>query len=101
MVSVSDVLPVVLAGTYRHYWETAPVLYLCSIITYIPGIRVCNGRFCDSLPPQTSDFVSLTNVSWLLDTRKDAMKKVSTCIFLFAKGYRTMTSGRPGAPYFR
>ena len=40
-------------------------------------------------PPQTSDFLSLTNVSSLLDTTKDAMKNIpgtSSRIFLFCKG---------------
>ena len=43
-------------------------------------------------PPQNRRF-SLTNVSWLLDTRKDALKRVSAYIILFAEDYRTMTSG--------
>ena len=29
------------------------------------------------------------------------MKKASSNIFMFTKGYRTMTSGRQGAQYFR
>ena len=49
-------------------------------------------------PPQTGDI--LTNVSWLVDTRKDAMKKPSSHNFMFAKVYRTMTSGWQGPPYF-
>ena len=40
-------------------------------------------------------------VSWLLETRKDVMKTISACIFLFAKGYRTPTSGWHGPPCFR
>ena len=46
----------------------------------------------------------LTNVSWLLDTRKGAMKKSSSNIFMIAKVYRiyrTMTPGRQWARYFR
>ena len=34
----------------------------------------------------------LTNVAWLLGTRKDAMKKKPSCTVLFAGAYRTMTS---------
>ena len=46
--------------------------------------------------------LSLTNVSWLLDTRKNAATKtMSSSILLFAKDYRTMTSGWQGAPYIR
>ena len=55
--------------------------------------------FYDS--PRPKQAISLTNVSWLLDTRKDAMKKVSPFICLFAKDNQTMTSGWQGAPYFR
>ena len=43
-------------------------------------------------PPQNQRF-SLTNVSWLLDTRKGANKKLSPNVLLFAKDYRTMASG--------
>ena len=50
-------------------------------------------------PPPNQRF-SLTNVLWLLDTRKDARKIISSCIFLFPKDYQTMTSGWQGAPYF-
>ena len=52
-------------------------------------------------PPKTVDFFffffPLTNVSWMLDTREGANKKQSPNILLFAKGYRTMTSGWKGA----
>ena len=51
-------------------------------------------------PPKNSDFI-LTNVSWLLDTRKDAMKQMSSRIFLVAKYYQTMPSRWQWAPYFR
>ena len=44
---------------------------------------------------------SLAHVLCLLDTRKDAMTKMSSHIFVLAKDYRTMTSGWQGAPYFR
>ena len=50
-------------------------------------------------PPQKRRF-SLANVSWLVDTRKDAMKKQSSHMSMFAKVYRTMTSGRQGVTYF-
>ena len=36
-------------------------------------------------PPQNQRF-SLTNVSWLLDTRKDAMKRISACITFVCGG---------------
>ena len=43
--------------------------------------------FHDSPPPKkTAVFFNETNVSWLLDTRKDAVEKKSIpCIFLRAK----------------
>ena len=46
-------------------------------------------------PPKTSDII-LTSFFWLLDTRKDAMKKTSSHNFLFAKDYQAMTSGWQG-----
>ena len=60
-------------------------------------------------PPKPAIFFS-GRFSLLLDTRKDAMMKMSTRIFLFAKDYRLMTSGwvamgavfqeiRPGAGF--
>ena len=62
-------------------------------------------------PPKTSDFLS-TNVSWLLDTKKDTVieKKVFKYIFLCAKrsndrrrpgveGHRFSGEIRPGADY--
>ena len=59
-------------------------------------------------PPKNNVFFSRA-FSWLLDTRKDAMKKVSACNFLFAEDDRTVTSGwfrgivfqevRPGASF--
>ena len=54
-------------------------------------------------PRKINNGFLLTNVSWLLDTRKDAMnkKKYFTFIFLFAKDYRTMTSGLQVASCFR
>ena len=42
-----------------------------------------------------------TNASWLLDARKDAVKVISSYVFLLAKDDRTMTLGWQGAPYFR
>ena len=54
-----------------------------------------------SSPPQNQRFF-LTNVSRLVDTRKDATIKLSPYYaFLFAEGYREMTSGRQGAAYLR
>ena len=41
------------------------------------------------------------NHSWLLDTRKDAIKERSPYIVLRAKVHRTMTSGFQGTPYFK
>ena len=44
----------------------------------------------------------LTNVSWLLNTRKGAISKIVSILFnLFAKDYRTIMSERHGTPYFR
>ena len=55
-----------------------------------------------TIPPPLNQRFYLSKVSWLLDTKKDARK-----IYLHAlscvpgtKGYRTMTSGWQGAPYF-
>ena len=50
-------------------------------------------------PPPNQRF-SLTNVLLLLETRKVAMKRTSSHIFLFAKGYRPMMWGWQGALYF-
>ena len=65
-------------------------------------------------PPQKKTaifFSACTNVSWLLDMRKVAVKSRSPylCVFLFAMDYRTMASGlargtvfqevRPGAGF--
>ena len=52
-------------------------------------------------PPPPNQRFSSTIFSWLLHTRNDAMKKMFSCISLVAKDYRSMTSGRQGAPYFR
>ena len=49
-------------------------------------------------PPPNRRFC-LTIFSWLLDTRKDAMETMSSCMFWLAKDYRTMSSGWQGAPY--
>ena len=45
------------------------------------------GRGSDSTiaPPQKIKRISLKNVSWLLETRKDAMKEQSSRVSLFAK----------------
>ena len=50
-------------------------------------------------PPKIA--ISLTNVSRLPNTRKDAMKTILSYVFLFAKDYRPVTLGWQGAPYFR
>ena len=42
-------------------------------------------------PPKKQTWISSTNVSWLLDTRKDAMTKISSYLSVFscvAKDYR-------------
>ena len=50
-------------------------------------------------PPPKNPAISLTNVSRLLNTKKDAMKIIfSIHIILFAKDYRPMTSGWQEAP---
>ena len=40
-----------------------------------------------TIAPPPNQRLFLTNVAWLLDTRTDAMKKISSRIFLFAKDY--------------
>ena len=50
-------------------------------------------RFYDSLPPPNQRYC-LTNVLWLLDTRKDTLlEKKYPYVFWSAKVYRSMTSG--------
>ena len=51
--------------------------------------------FYDS-PPKKQQF-SLTNVSWLLDTKKGAIQETSPYIFLFAKRDGLKQSGRQWA----
>ena len=51
--------------------------------------------------PSPKPAISLTNVSWLLGTRKCAMKNYLNVFSCLANGYRTMTSGWRGAPNFR
>ena len=55
------------------------------------------------LPPPENRRFSSTNVSssWLIDTRKDAMKKTSSNISWFAEDYQRMTAGWQGASYNR
>ena len=55
--------------------------------------------FYDSPPPNQR--FSLTNVSWLLNTRKNGTKTISLQKFLFANDYQTITSRWHGAPYSR
>ena len=66
-----------------------------------PGRRQGGVRTDSTIAPPPKTAISLTNVSWLLDTSKDARKKTSPCISLFAKDDRTMASGWQGASYFR
>ena len=60
-----------------------------SLARVIPLLRLI---FTTIAFPNTSDFL-LTRVSWLLGTRKDAMKIQSSQFFLLAKDGGTMTSG--------
>ena len=55
----------------------------------IRSVLVLTDSYYDSPPP--NQVFSLPNVSWLLDTRKDALKKQSTCMFSCAraKTYRS------------
>ena len=52
-------------------------------------------------PPQEKQRYYLANVSRLLGPRKDAMNKIPSHVFLFAKDYRTLTSGWRGGTVFR
>ena len=54
--------------------------------------------FYDRPPPQTSGFF---NERFMAARHQEGCEeKISSCIFLFAKDYQTMTSGWQGAPYF-
>ena len=52
------------------------------------------------MPPEKTSDIFFTNVSKLLDTRKDAIHKTSPNTFFCAKIYQTVMSGFQGTPYF-
>ena len=71
------------------------LLSLSSLITAAPKPTIlATYDLCyDSPPPPQNRRFCLTNVLWLLGTRKDALIRASSAIFLFAKVCRTMASG--------
>ena len=79
--------------------------YITLVVKRVPGTSYGTPRAfawqTDSTicpPPKKKQRFCSMNAPCLLDTRKDAMKKYLHTFFLFAKDYRTMTSG--GHPFF-
>ena len=75
-----------------------------STISVLSRVKNHSSRIDSTItPPPTPKPAILFNekVSWLLDTREDAMKKTLSHIFLFAKDDRNMMSRWQGAPYAR
>ena len=71
----------------------------CSCMVH-PWFALC--RATDSaIPPPRNQRYSLTNVSWLLDTRKDTIEAKVSIRFLVSKAYRSTTSGCRGTSYLR